>query len=126
MSQPLLLDEMFTDDIVQQLRTKGYDVISVVADPALVGLPDDQILAYATAEGRALVTANVKDFIPLDTRYRAADQSHTGLILVSTKTFPQNRGFPSAVATALAVLLSGTAKIQPSQVLFLTRSQGQA
>ena len=55
MSQPLLLDEMFTDDIAQQLRTKGYDVISVVADPALVGLPDDQILAYATTEGRALV-----------------------------------------------------------------------
>lgn len=122
MSQPLLLDEMFTDDIAQQLRTKGYDVISVVADPALVGLPDDQTLAYATAEGRALVTANIKDFVPLDARYRAADQSHAGLILVSTKTFPQNRGFPSAVTTALAALLSGTAKIQSAQVLFLTRS----
>jgi hypothetical protein len=122
MSQPLLLDEMFTDDIAQQPRTKDYDVISVVADPALAGLPDDQILAYATTEGRALVTANIKDFIPLDTRYRAADQSHAGLILVSTKTFPQNRGFPSAVATALASLLSGTAKIQSGQVLFLTRA----
>jgi hypothetical protein len=122
MSQPLLLDEMFTDDIAQQLRTKGYDAISVVAAPALVGLPDDQILAYATTEGRALVTANIKDFIPLDTRYRAADQSHAGLILVSTKTFPQSRGFPSAVATALAALLSDTAKIQPGQVLFLTRA----
>jgi len=122
MSQPLLLDEMFTDDIAQQLRTKGYDVISVVADPALVGLPDDQTLAYATAEGRALVTANIKDFVPLDAQYRAADQSHAGLILVSTKTFPQNRGFPSAVTTALAALLSSTAKIQSAQVLFLTRS----
>src|SRR6266700_2324676 len=126
MSQPLLLDEMFTDDIAQQLRTKGYDVISVVADPALVGLPDDQILAYATTEGRALVTANIRDFIPLDTRYRAADQSHAGLIFVSTKTFPQNRGFPSAVATALAVLLSGTAKIQSGPGLFLPRRQRQA
>lgn len=121
MIQPLLLDEMFTDDIARQLRIKGCDVISVVTDSALVGLSDDQILAYATAEGRALVTANIKDFIPLDTRYRAADQSHAGLILVSAKTFPQNRVFPSAVATALAALLSGTAKIQPGQVLFLTR-----
>jgi hypothetical protein len=121
MSQPLLLEEMVTDDIARQLRTKGYDVISVVADPGLVGLPDDQVLAYATTEGRALVTANVKDFIPLDTRYRAADQSHAGLVLVSTKTFPQNRGFPSAVTSALAALLSGTAKIQSGQVLFLTR-----
>lgn len=123
MSQPLLLEEMFTDDIAQQLRAKGYDVISAVADPALAGLPDDQVLAYATTEGRASVTANVKDFIPLDTRYRAADQSHAGLILVSTRTFPQNRGFPSAVATALAAFLGGTAKIQPGQVLFLTRGQ---
>ena len=121
MSQPLLLDEMFSDDIARQLRTKGYDVVSVVADPALGGLPDDQILAYATAEGRALVTANIKDFVPLDTRYRAAGQSHASLILASTKTFPQNRGFPSAVTTALATLLSGTAKIQPGQVLFLTQ-----
>ena len=94
------------------------DVISAVADLALVGLPDDQVLAYATAEGRALVTANIKDFVPLDARYRAAGQSHAGLILVSTKTFPQTHGFPSAVTTAL---VSGTAKIQSSQVLFLMR-----
>src|SRR5215475_6604717 len=112
---------MFTDDIAQQLRTNGYDVISVVADPALVGLPDDQVLAYATAEGRALVTANIKDFVPLDGRYRAAGQSHAGLILVSTKTFPQNRGFTAAITTALATLLSSPAKIQPGQVLFLTQ-----
>jgi len=62
--------EMFSDDIAQQLRAEGYDVISVVADPALVGLPDDQVLAYAATEGRAQVTANTKDFAPLDGRYR--------------------------------------------------------
>jgi hypothetical protein len=120
-SQPLLLDEMFSTDIAQQLRVKGYDVTSVVADPALVGLPDDQVLAYATTEGWALVTANIKDFVPLDGRYRAAGQFHAGLILISTRTFPQNRGFPSAITTALVTLLSGTAKIQPGRVLFLTR-----
>ena len=38
-----------------------------------------------------------------------------------TALFPQNRSFPSAVTTALATLLSGTAKIQSGQVLFLTR-----
>lgn len=121
MSQPLLLDEMFSDSIAEQLRTKNYDVTSVVANAALVALPDDQILAYAAGEGRALVTANIKDFIPLDGRYRAAGQAHSGLILVSTKTFPQNRGFTAAVITALDVLLSGPDKIQPGQVLFLTR-----
>ncbi len=121
MSQPLLLDEMFSDGIAQQLRAKGYDVISVITDPALVGLSDEQVLACATTQGRALVTANIKDFVPLDGRCRAAGQSHAGLILVSTKTFPQNRGFIAAITTSLATLLSGTAKIQSGQVLFLTR-----
>ena len=121
MSYPLLQDEMFSDAIAQQLRTKGYDVVSVVAHPALVGLPDDQILAYSTTEGRALVTANIKDFMPLDSRYRAAGQAHPGLILVSTKTFPQDRGFTTAVTSALEALLSGTDKVQPGQVRFLTR-----
>jgi predicted nuclease of predicted toxin-antitoxin system len=121
MSHPLLLDEMFSDAIAQQLRAKGYDVVSVVAHPALVGLPDDQILAYATTEGRALVTANIKDFMPLDSRYRAAGQAHPGLILVSTKTFAQDRGFTTAVTAALEALLSGTDKVQPGQVRFLTR-----
>jgi hypothetical protein len=32
MSQPLLLDEMFSDDIAQQLRAKGYEVVTGPAD----------------------------------------------------------------------------------------------
>jgi hypothetical protein len=120
-SHPLLLDEMFSDSIAQQLRAKAHDVISVVADSALVGLPDEQVLAYATEAGRALVTANIKDFAALDGRYRAAAQSHAGLILVSTKTFPQNRGFTTAITAALAELLSEPTKIQSGQVLFLSR-----
>ncbi len=122
MSHPLLLDEMFSESIAQQLRGNGYDVMSVVADPALVALPDDLVLAFASGEGRALVTANIKDFVPLDGRYRAAGQSHAGLILVSTKTFPQNRSFTTAITASLAALLSHTTKIQPGQVLFLTRA----
>ena len=113
---------MFTDEIALQLRDKGYDVISVVAHPALIGLPDDQVLAHAAAQERALITANIKDFAPLDGRYRAAGQSHAGLILVSAKTFPQNRGFPAAITTALAALLGGTTSVQPGQMLFLTRA----
>ena len=57
----------------------------------------------------------------MDARYRAAGQSHAGLILVSTKTFPQNRSFPAAITSALVTLLGGTSKIQSGRVLFLTR-----
>jgi hypothetical protein len=120
-SFPLLLDEMFSDTIAQQLRAKGHDVQAVVADPSLASLPDDQILSRTTAAGRALVTANIKDFMPLDARYRAAGQAHAGLVLVSAKTFPQNRSYTSAVTSALAALLDEHGQIQASQVTFLTR-----
>ena len=80
---------------------------------------DDQIVAHATAARRALVTANIKDFIPLDARYRAASQAHAGLILVSAKTFPQDRTFTAAVISALSALLDQPSQIQPGQVLFL-------
>jgi Domain of unknown function (DUF5615) len=122
MTSPLLLDEMFSDTIAQQLRAKGHDVLAVAAEPALVALPDDQILGHATAAMRALVTANIKDFMPLDAAYRVAGHDHTGLTLISTKTFPQDRTYTAAITNALIVLLDRTDHIQPGQVLFLPRS----
>lgn len=119
MSHPLLLDEMFSETIASELRAAGHDVLAVVADPALVSLPDDQILAHAAATGRAVVTANIKDFMPLDTGYRAAGHSHAGLIVVSTKTFPQDRTFTTAVAKALGTLLDQAGSLRADQVLFL-------
>ena len=121
MSHPLLLDEMFSATIAGQLRAKGHDALAVVADPALVSLPDEQILARATGAGRALVTANIKDFMPLDAQYRAAGQAHAGLILVSTKTFAQDRTYATAITRALIALLDKPGQISGGQVLFLTR-----
>ena len=121
MSYPLLLDEMFSADIAGQLRKRHHDVLAVVADPALVGLPDDQILAEAAAGGRALVTANIKDFVALDAHYKTAGGKHAGLILVSTKTFPQDRSLPGAITDALAALLSTPSAIGPDRTIFLRR-----
>ncbi len=121
MSSPLLLlDEMFSNTIAEQLRAQDHDVIAVVADPSLVSMPDDQVLAHAAATGCALVTANIRDFMPLDSQYRAAGQTHAGLILVSTKTFPQDRSYTSAVTSALAAVLDKD-RIHADQIIFLAR-----
>lgn len=72
--------------------------------------------------GRALVTANIKDFMPIDARYRAASRVHVGLIMVSTKTFPQNRTYITAVTSALDTLLNAAESVQPGGVIFLTRA----
>jgi hypothetical protein len=69
-------------------------------------MSDEEILAYAAGVGRALVTANIKDFVPLDQRYKTAGRSHAGLVLISTKGFPQDRSFTGAVVTALDRLLN--------------------
>src|ERR1022692_3475273 len=121
MSYPLLLDEMLSAGIAEQLRAKGHDVLAVVADPALTALPDDQILAYAARTGRALVTANIKDFMPLDTQYRAASQEHPGLILISARPPPQDGAPPPPLPRAPALLPAQPARLQPMQVIFLPR-----
>ena len=121
MSYALLLDEMLSDDVAGQLRKRGHDVLAVVADPALVGLPDEQILAEATKAARALVTANVKDFVPLDARYKSAGRQHAGVVLLSTKTFPQDQSFTGAVVSALTALFAKPDGVGPDRVVFLAR-----
>lgn len=116
----LLLDEMLSDNIAQQLRDKGHDVLAVVADPGLVALPDSAVLGYATAENRMVVTKNIKDFIVLDAHYRAIGSPHAGLVLVSTKTFPEDRHVTGSLVRSLDKLLS-QGGIDHGAVVFLQR-----
>jgi hypothetical protein len=120
----LLLDEMFPRAMADQLNAKGHDVRAVVASPEFVGLPDEDIIIGATEAGRALVTANIKDFMPIDARYRAASRVHAGLVMVRSKTFPQNRAYVIAVTTALDALLAAGDGVQPGGVVFLARCRG--
>ena len=114
---------MFPPTMADQLNAKGHDARAVVADPEFVGLPDEDILIGATEAGRALVTANIKDFMPIDARYRAANRVHAGLIMVSSKTFPQNRAYVIAITTALDALLATDGGGQAGGVVFLARSR---
>lgn len=50
-----------------------------------------------------------------------ASQEHAGLILVSAKTFPQDRSYTAAVTSALSALLDQSTQRQPGQVTFLPR-----
>lgn len=111
---------MLTGAIAEQLRSRGHDVVAVTGDNAMVGLSDDQILDLATAAGRTVVTANIRDFVPLDRQWRADGRRHGGLVLVSTKTFPQDRGFVGALVSALDALLTADG-VAGDAVVFLPR-----
>jgi hypothetical protein len=103
----LLLDEMFAPVIAKQLRDRGHDVLAVKERPELEEQPDPVIFAFAQAEGRALVTENVRDFRLLAVSESGGRLSHAGLIFTTDRAF--FRGHPRAVGdlvTALEAILN--------------------
>jgi len=112
----LLLDEMLSGDIAAQLRAKGHDVVAVVEDPALVGTPDEELLAYAASTGRLLVTANVRDFAAIHASWSSRGRSHPGLIYIVSRVFPSDRSFIGAVVTGLdAMIVGGQLPVQGAE-----------
>jgi hypothetical protein len=103
----LLLDEMLSGDIAAQLRAKGHDVVAVVEDPALVGTPDEELLAYAASTGRLLVTANVRDFAAIHASWGSRGRSHPGLIYIVSRVFSSDRSFIGAIVTGLDAMIVG-------------------
>ena len=61
----LLLDEMLSPVIAEQLRSRGHDVEAIAGEPACAGLPDREVVDLARSQQRAIVTNNVADFRPL-------------------------------------------------------------
>jgi hypothetical protein len=94
----LLLDAHVSGRTVgKALIEGGHDVRALDSEIELEGLPDPQVLALAAAEGRVLVTANIRDFEPLLREWAGATRSHAGVILVP----------PSVRNQAFGVLISG-------------------
>lgn len=86
----LLLDAHFAPSVAQALRDRGHDVPSVLElGPDLYQASDAELLAYASAEGRAVVTRNVRDFVLLHGMWTAQERSHAGIILVHVRTIPE-------------------------------------
>ena len=102
----LLLDEMHGPAVAALLRDRGHDAAAVKERPDLIGLPDEDLLQAATAESRAIVTENVKDFAVLHRYILASGQRHSGLILAHARRFPRSApNHARVMADALAPLL---------------------
>ncbi len=101
----LLLDEMLSPAIAQELRARGYDVQAVAAHPQRQALPDPEVLALARAERRAVVTNNVRDFRPLHVEAVIPGGSgHFGLIFMSGN-YRRTRGDLGRIVAALEAKL---------------------
>jgi hypothetical protein len=115
----LLLDEMMSAKIAEQLRDRGLDVQAVLERRELMTFPDEALLEVATREQRALVTKNIIDFGPLSQKWAADVRSHAGMVFISTKTFPESRGWIGAVTSALAYASEQGQLPGPGEVLWL-------
>ena len=82
---------MYTAAITEGLRDRGHDVISVHERPDLVAAPDSAIFAAAQAEERAIVTNNVRDFVPLAHKALQIRAGFHGLILTSDRSLPRSK-----------------------------------
>lgn len=102
-----------SDAVVTALRRQGIDVVTT-SDAGNDRLPDTDQLEFATANGRAIYTANVRDFAPLHARWIESGKSHAGIIVRYHQRTPigqQLRGlmriceqFPGGAADRLEVL----------------------
>jgi hypothetical protein len=101
----LLLDEHYTDAIVRQLRAAGHDADSV-SERKLKGLEDEPLLELCDRESRALVTNNVREFVPLAREWAAAGRDHAGLIFTSDASLPRHKGTVGRYVTLLAALMT--------------------
>ena len=100
----LLLDEMLSGRIAEQLRASGHDVYAIVERPNLVQLPDEQVLALGS-----------------DALWTSQGREHAGLLLLSTVTFPQDRSFVGAVLAALDAAAQLGELPGPGETRFLAR-----
>ena len=101
----LLLDEHISPTAAIELRRMGHDVIAVAERHDLRGRPDVEIFAEAALGGRAVVTFDVGDYLPLVHRSIQLGHRHGGLILLSsTRSWSKGEATGRLVA-ALAKLM---------------------
>jgi nucleoside-diphosphate-sugar epimerase len=68
--------------VAAALRKSGHDVRAADEERDLDGMPDEDLLALATSEGRVLVTFNVADFPDIVRRWAEAGRAHAGCAIV--------------------------------------------
>ena len=74
----LYANKNFPLQTAQALRALGHDVLTVAeAGQVNQALPDDEVLAFAARDQRAVLTLNRRDFI----RLHAQQPDHAGIIV---------------------------------------------
>ena len=101
----LYLDEDISPKVAVILRKKGMDALSA-HEAGMLEASDEEQLAFAAADERAMVTRNRDDFITLTVQFFEALKPHKGLIIVP-------HTIPGSEFSKLAALLVKLSKAYP-------------
>jgi predicted nuclease of predicted toxin-antitoxin system len=108
----LYLDEDVNVLVADLLNARGFDVLTV-RDAGQLQSSDEEQLAYAVEQQRALVTHNSSDFEYLIQTYFDTERKHYGVILVVRRS-------PQEIAKRLlAILNQVTADEMENQVRYI-------
>ncbi len=108
-------NENLSSAIVKALREFGYDVLtSLEAGNANQGIPDDEVLAYATANNRIVITFNRDDFIAL----HRSGVNHSGIIVCK-----DNREYQAQAEVIHKFLTTVTQDLTNQLIRVLKRNQ---
>jgi hypothetical protein len=89
--------------IATALRERGHDVRAADEERALDGSTDEELLRIAAAEGRILITFDVKDFPVIARRWAEARRTHAGCAIVVGVDHGQCGAILDTIARQLAV-----------------------
>lgn len=81
-------------------------MLAAADSPALEALPGDELLRQASADDRALVTENAKDFDRIVRSRAATGEHHGGVVFTSPRRFHRgSSGCPENLVLALTTFL---------------------
>jgi predicted nuclease of predicted toxin-antitoxin system len=76
----LYLDEDVHPTLAKILRERGFDVLTT-AKVGMLEKSDPEQLKFAAAQGRAILTYNVRDYVRLAQQYAEQRRSHAGIVV---------------------------------------------
>jgi len=110
---PLYFDEDVSADIVNNLLTRGFDVLSA-RDEGMLRKSDDEQMAHAVVLRRAIVTHNRVHFEEQHRKFLETGRKHYGIIIARRR--PKDA---EVVAKLLALLNISTAAEMENQVRYI-------
>ena len=113
----LLLDEMYSAALAEQLRTADVEAVTV-GELGLAGRSDPDLFATAVEQGYTLLTENVADFARIAAEHLTAGLHHPGVLIALSSRFSRR---PSGISPLAAAVQAVAREPLDDRIVYLER-----